>query len=229
MSLHRVEAALEALRRGQLVVVADDQDRENEGDLILAAESMSTARLSFLLRHTSGVVCVALTRARCHALALPPMVPENTESQRTQFMVSVDAAQGTSTGISAADRALTIRALANPACGPRSFLRPGHVFPLRARSGGVLERRGHTEAAVDLARLSGFRPAAALCELTAEDGSMQRGAALERFALVHGLPFLHIDDLVQYRQQHEPLAVSAASTAAADTLLEHYSQPRVQA
>lgn len=230
MSLHRVEAALEALRRGQFVVVADDQDRENEGDLILAAESMSTARLSFMLRHTSGVVCVALTRARCQALALPPMVPENTESQRTQFMVSVDAAQGTSTGISAADRALTIRALANPTCGPRSFLRPGHVFPLRARTGGVLERRGHTEAAVDLARLSGFRPAAALCELTAEDGSMLSGAALEHFARLHGLPFLHIADLVSYREQRDPLTVPTASaSASADALLDHYSQPRVQA
>lgn len=228
MSLHRVEAALEALRRGQFVVVADDQDRENEGDLILAAESVSTARLSFLLRHTSGVVCVALTRARCQALALPPMVPENTESQRTQFMVSVDAAEGTSTGISAADRALTIRALANPACGPRSFLRPGHVFPLRARAGGVLERRGHTEAAVDLARLSGFRPAAALCELTTEDGAMLRGAALEHFARVHALPFLHIDELVSYREQHDPVSVSTASTSA-DALSEHYAQPRVQA
>lgn len=227
MSSQRVQAALEALRRGQFVVVADDQDRENEGDLILPAESVSTARLSFLLRHTSGVVCVALTRARCQALALPPMVPENTESQRTQFMVSVDAAQGTTTGISAADRALTIRALANPACGPRAFLRPGHVFPLRARSGGVLERRGHTEAAVDLARLAGFRPAAALCELTAEDGSMLRGAALERFASVHALPFLHIAELVQWRERHDPLPAQPA--ASAEALLEHYAQPQVQA
>lgn len=228
MSSERVEAALEALRRGEFVVVADDRDRENEGDLILAAECMSTARLSFLLRHTSGVVCVALTRARCQALALPPMVPDNTESQRTQFMVSVDAAQGTSTGISAADRALTISALANPACGPRSFLRPGHVFPLRARNGGVLERRGHTEAAVDLARLAGLRPAAALCELTAEDGGMLRGAALEQFASVHGLPFLHIAELVEYRERHDPL-LSPASSAAADALLDHYAQARVQA
>ncbi len=227
MSSQRVEAALEALGRGQFVVVADDQDRENEGDLILPAESMSTARLSFLLRHTSGVVCVALTRARCQALALPPMVPENTESQRTQFMVSVDAAQGTSTGISAADRALTIRALANPACGPRAFLRPGHVFPLRARGGGVLERRGHTEAAVDLARLVGFRPAAALCELTAEDGSMLRGAALERFASSHGLPFLHIADLVQHRERHDPL-LAQPGCSSAEALLDHY-QARVSA
>jgi len=226
MSLFRVKAALGALRRGQFVVVADDQDRENEGDLILAAESMTAAKLAFMLRHTSGVVCVALTRARCLSLALPPMVPENSESQRTQFTVSVDAASGTSTGISAQDRAHTINALADPKLGPKAFLRPGHVFPLRARPQGVLERRGHTEAAVDLARLSGFEPAGALCELMAEDGSMLRGADLERFAQAHDLPFLTIADLVGYRRASEP---QTACAAAGDALLEHFLLPRVQA
>jgi 3,4-dihydroxy-2-butanone 4-phosphate synthase len=225
MSLFRVKAALGALRRGQFVVVADDQDRENEGDLILAAESMTAARLAFMLRHTSGVVCVALTRARCLSLALPPMVPENSESQRTQFTVSVDAV-GTGTGISAEDRARTISALADPRLGPKAFLRPGHVFPLRARPQGVLERRGHTEAAVDLARLSGFEPAGALCELTADDGSMLRGAELERFASAHDLPFLTIADLVGYRRATEP---QSAGAAAGDALLEHFWLPRVQA
>jgi 3,4-dihydroxy-2-butanone 4-phosphate synthase len=225
MSLFRVKAALAALRRGQFVVVADDQDRENEGDLILAAESMTAAKLAFMLRHTSGVVCVALTRARCSSLALPAMVPENSESQRTQFTVSVDAV-GTGTGISAEDRARTISALADPKLGPRAFLRPGHVFPLRARPQGVLERRGHTEAAVDLARLSGFEPAGALCELMAEDGSMLRGAELERFAQAHDLPFMTIADLVGYRRATEP---QLAGAAAGDALLEHFLLPRVQA
>jgi 3,4-dihydroxy-2-butanone 4-phosphate synthase len=227
MSLFRVKAALSALRRGQFVVVADDQDRENEGDLILAAQSMTAPQLAFLRRHTSGVVCVALTRARCTALALPLMVPENnSEPHRTQFTVSVDVAQGISTGISAEDRARTIAALADPKLGPQAFLRPGHVFPLRARPGGVLERRGHTEAAVDLARLAGFEPAGALCELTAEDGSMLRGAELERFARAHDLPFMTIADLVGYRRATEPVL---SSSAAGDALLEHFLLPRVQA
>jgi 3,4-dihydroxy 2-butanone 4-phosphate synthase/GTP cyclohydrolase II len=226
MSLFRVKAALTALRAGRFVVVADDQDRENEGDLILAAESMTAAQLAFMLRHTSGVVCVALTRARCQSLALPLMVPEhNSEPQRTQFTISVDAAVGTTTGISAQERAYTIRSLADPKLGPKAFLRPGHVFPLRARPQGVLERRGHTEAAVDLARLAGFEPAGALCELTAEDGSMLRGAQLERFAEQHDLPFLTIADLVGYRRATE----AQPAAAAGDALLEHFLLPRVQA
>jgi 3,4-dihydroxy 2-butanone 4-phosphate synthase/GTP cyclohydrolase II len=200
MSLNEVEVALIALAKGDFVVVADDAARENEGDLIIAAERVTPEKLSFMLRHTSGVVCVALTEARADELLLPLMVPENSESQRTAFTVSVDFRHGTTTGISANDRSAAIRALANPLLGPRSFLRPGHVFPLRARSGGVLERRGHTEAAVDLARLAGFEPAGALCELVDDDGEMLRGVALERFARFHGLPFLHIDELVEYRR-----------------------------
>ena len=234
MPFGRVEAALDALRRGNFVVVADDTDRENEGDLILAAESMTTEKLAFLLRYSSGVVCVAITRERALELELPPMVPENSESHGTQFTVSVDAAWGTTTGISAYDRALTIRALGNRRVGPRAFLRPGHVFPLRARSGGVLERRGHTEAAADLSRLAGFEPAGALCELMAEDGSMLRGQALEQFAEEHALPFLTIADLVLYRRATErPLLrtceLGRGGLAAGDALFQHYVLPRVQA
>jgi 3,4-dihydroxy-2-butanone 4-phosphate synthase len=197
---NEVEVALIALARGDFVVVADDATRENEGDLIIAAEKLTPQALSFMLRHTSGVVCIALTEERADQLRLPLMVPENSESQRTAFTVSVDFKHGTTTGISARDRSAAIRALANPDIGHASFLRPGHVFPLRARPGGVLERRGHTEAAVDLASLAGFEPAGALCEITDEHGEMIRGKALEQFARRHFLPHLHIQDLVEYRQ-----------------------------
>jgi 3,4-dihydroxy-2-butanone 4-phosphate synthase len=180
--------------------VADDAARENEGGLIIAAEKVSAKALAFMLRHTSGVVCVALTEARANELELPLMVPENSESQRTAFTVSVDFRLGTTTGISAADRSAAIRGLADPEVGPAAFLRPGHVFPLKARPGGVLERRGHTEAAVDLALLAGLAPAGALCELVNEEGGMLRGRDLERFAEHHRLPFLHIDELVRYRR-----------------------------
>ena len=195
---NEVEVALIALARGDFVVVADDASRENEGDLIIAAEKLTPQALSFMLRHTSGVVCVAITEDRANHLRLPLMVPENSESQCTAFTVSVDFKHGTSTGISARDRSAAIRALANPEIGHASFLRPGHVFPLRARAGGVLERRGHTEAAVDLARLAGFEPAGALCEITDEQGEMVRGKALQQFARRHFLPLLHIQELVEY-------------------------------
>lgn len=195
---NEVEVALIALARGDFVVVADDASRENEGDLIIAAEKLTPQALSFMLRHTSGVVCVAITEERANHLKLPLMVPENSESQCTAFTVSVDFKHGTSTGISARDRSAAIRALANPEIGHASFLRPGHVFPLRARAGGVLERRGHTEAAVDLARLAGFASAGALCEITDENGEMVRGKALEQFARRHFLPLLHIQELVEY-------------------------------
>ncbi|HWA72406.1 MAG TPA: 3,4-dihydroxy-2-butanone-4-phosphate synthase [Polyangiaceae bacterium] len=195
-----VEEALIALARGDFVVVADDTSREDEGDLIIAAERVSREKMAFMLRHTSGVVCVALTEERADELELPLMVPRNSESQRTAFTVSVDFRDGTTTGISAKDRSAAIRALALPSYGASSFLRPGHVFPLRARPGGVLERRGHTEAAVDLARLAGFEPAGALCELVDRNGEMLRGHQLEVFAEQHHMPLLHIADLVEYRR-----------------------------
>jgi 3,4-dihydroxy 2-butanone 4-phosphate synthase / GTP cyclohydrolase II len=231
MQSSRVESALAALREGSFVVVADDEERENEGDLIIAAESLTTEKLAFMLRHTSGVVCVAITPRRSIELGLPLMVAENTEPHRTQFTVSVDLASGISTGISAADRSRTIRALGSRHTGAESFLRPGHVFPLRARPNGVLERRGHTEAAVDLARLAGFEPAGALCELMAEDGSMLRGEALVEFARLHSLPFLHIGDLVAYRRASHERNNERRSLpgVAQDALTQHYLLPEVHA
>jgi 3,4-dihydroxy 2-butanone 4-phosphate synthase / GTP cyclohydrolase II len=226
MPLARVQAALKALRRGEFVVVADDEERENEGDLIIAAESLTPEKLAFMLRHTSGVVCVALTGRRANELALPLMVAENNEPHRTQFTVSVDLAAGISTGISASDRSRTIRALADRTLGPTSFLRPGHVFPLRARPQGVLERRGHTEAAVDLARLAGFEPAGALCELMADDGSMLCGEALTDFARRHQLAYLHIGDLVQYRRATER---RSAAGVAQDAASQQHVLPEVHA
>jgi 3,4-dihydroxy 2-butanone 4-phosphate synthase / GTP cyclohydrolase II len=225
MSLNTVEAALRAIKNGEFVVVADDEDRENEGDLIIAAEAVTTAKLAFMLRHTSGVVCVGITQRRANELALPLMVAENSEPHRTQFTVSVDLASGISTGISAADRSATICALANRRLGADAFLRPGHVFPLRARPNGVLERRGHTEAAVDLARLAGFEPAGALCELMADDGSMLRGRQLVEFAARHQLPYLHIGDLVAFRRASERRSAGAAP----DALERHYLLPEVHA
>src|SRR5687767_13838063 len=185
----QVEQALAALRRGEFVVVADDASRENEGDLIVAAERITPQALAFMVRHTSGLVCVALPEERLAALKLPLMVTDNHESQQTAFTVSVDLRHGTSTGISAADRSATIRALADPEVVASDFVRPGNVFPLRANPRGVLARRGHTEAAVDLTRLAGLRPAGALCEIIGADGEMLRGRELEGFAREHGFPF----------------------------------------
>jgi 3,4-dihydroxy 2-butanone 4-phosphate synthase / GTP cyclohydrolase II len=198
-----VETALAAMAAGKFVVVADSADRENEGDLILAAENATSESIAFLVRHTSGIVCVPLPGERLRELGLPLMVAENTESQGTAFTVSVDLKLGTTTGISAADRAATIRGLANPCSFAGDFLRPGHVFPLRARDGGVLKRPGHTEAAVDLAQLAGLRPAGVLSEIVNDDGTMTRGGALERFAERHGMPFLTVADLIAYRRSRE--------------------------
>jgi 3,4-dihydroxy 2-butanone 4-phosphate synthase/GTP cyclohydrolase II len=196
-----VAAALQEIADGGMVVVVDDEDRENEGDLIMAAEHATASDLAFMVRHTSGVVCVALTGARCDALELPQMVPANTERHGTAFTHTVDLATGTTTGISAADRSATIRALADERAHAAAFHRPGHVFPLRARDGGVLRRAGHTEAAVDLARLAGLAPAGVLCEIVNDDGTMARRPDLERFAAEHGLPIVTIADLVAYRRR----------------------------
>jgi 3,4-dihydroxy 2-butanone 4-phosphate synthase/GTP cyclohydrolase II len=199
----RVDQALRNLAAGDPVVVIDSEDRENEGDLILAAELATPERIAFILRNTSGVLCVALPGARCDALRLPPMVSGADEAHGTAFTVSVDARRGTTTGISASDRSATVRALADPAAVCGDFTRPGHVFPLRTREGGVLSRRGHTEAASDLARLAGLAPVGALCELVHPDGSMMRAPALESFARAHGLSLLHVDDLVAHRRRTE--------------------------
>jgi 3,4-dihydroxy 2-butanone 4-phosphate synthase / GTP cyclohydrolase II len=219
MPIARVETALEALRKGEFVVVADDTERENEGDLIIVAQNLTAEKLAFMLRHTSGVVCVALTASRANELGLPLMVAENDEPHRTQFTVSVDLAKGISTGISAADRSRTIRALGSRTAVAANFSRPGHVFPLRARPLGVLERRGHTEAAVDLARLAGFEPVGALCELMADDGSMLRGRALREFARLRELAYLQIDDLVTYRRATEKSAGVAQNAASQHSVL----------
>ena len=198
MNLARIEDAIDAIGRGDFVVVVDDADRENEGDLVIAAEKVTQEKIAFMVRYTSGLVCAPVTGERLDELELPLMVSQNTDSHRTAFTVSVDYRHSTTTGISAADRALTIRALADPDTRPGDLARPGHIFPLRYRDGGVLVRPGHTEASVDLARLAGLRPAAALCEVVNDDGSMARGADLLRFAKEHDLLVVSIADLVSY-------------------------------
>ena len=187
--------ALEALRHGEFVVVADAADREAEADLVLAAQFATAERLGFLVRHTAGIVCAPMTDERADALGLPLMVEENTEPHGTKFTVSVDVAAGTSTGISASDRAATARALADPDAAPGDFVRPGHLFPLRAHPRGLAARGGHTEAAVALTQLAGLAPVALICELTAEDGEMLRRDAAREFAARHALPFLDVSAL----------------------------------
>jgi len=191
-------AAIEALKAGKPIVVTDDESRENEGDLILAGECATAENIGFIVRYSSGVICVSLPDERCQALELPPMVVNNEDPKGTAFTVSVDLKEGTSTGISAADRAKTIRALADPKSGPKLFNRPGHVFPLRAREGGVLERDGHTEASGDLCRLAGLQPAGVLCEVVNDDGSMARVPDLIPFCKEHGLVLTSIADLIAY-------------------------------
>jgi 3,4-dihydroxy 2-butanone 4-phosphate synthase/GTP cyclohydrolase II len=206
----RIEDALLAIARGGMAIVVDDAGRENEGDLILACEKATPETLAFMIRHTSGVICAALTGPRLAALRLPLMVAENEESQRTAFTVTVDFRHGTTTGISAADRAATLRALGDESASAEDFVRPGHIFPLRARERGVLERRGHTEATVDLVRLAGLAPAGVLCELVNDDGTMARGPQLAAFAARHKLPLVTIADLVAYRRRTERLVTAAA-------------------
>ena len=200
-----IEDAVAAIGRGEVVVVIDDEDRENEGDLIMAAEFATQEKIAFFVRHTSGVICMPLTGERCDELELPLMVHDNTESHRTAFTVSVDYRHGTTTGISAADRATTIQALIDPATRPKDLARPGHIFPLRYREGGVLKRAGHTEAAVDLARMAGLYPGGVLCEIVNEDGTMARVPDLETFCEEHGLLMITIADLIRYRRQGEKL------------------------
>ncbi len=198
--LARVEAALAALRAGRGVLVADDEDRENEGDLIFAAQTMTNEQMAMMIRECSGIVCLCLTDERIRQLALPMMVEANSSHYQTAFTVTIEAAQGVTTGVSAADRITTIRAAIADGAKPSDLHRPGHVFPLRARTGGVLTRRGHTEATVDLMQLAGLKPFGVLCELTKEDGSMARLPDLVAFGRLHQMPVLTIEDLVQYRQ-----------------------------
>ncbi len=202
-ALASVPEALAELRAGHMVVVVDDADRENEGDLTLAAESISPEAINFMARNGRGLICVALTEERLAALRIPLMTADNTSTFGTAFCESVDARDGVSTGISAADRARTIRVLVEEATRPEDLARPGHVFPLRARRGGVLERAGQTEAAVDLARLAGLRPAGVICEIMNEDGSMARVPDLARFCRQHGLRMITVAEIIRHRLLHE--------------------------
>ena len=198
---------LAELRAGRMVIVMDDEDRENEGDLIMAAEHATAEAVAFMIRHTSGIICVPMEEAALARLDLPQMVPVNSESHRTAFTVSVDLRAGTTTGVSSVDRAATIRALASPTSVPADFARPGHIFPLRSRRGGVLVRAGHTEAAVDLCRLAGVTPIGVLCEVMNDDGSMARRPQLQEFARAHGLKIGTIADLIRHRLRTERTVV----------------------
>ena len=214
MSLAGIEEAIAQLRRGGMVVVVDDEDRENEGDLIMAAEDVTAEHMAFFLEHTSGVFCAPLESERADQLQLPLMVVANTEAQRTAFTVSVDFRHGTTTGISASDRAATVRALIDPETRASDLNRPGHIFPLRYRAGGVLKRAGHTEATVDLCRLAGKFPGGVLCEIvTADKSGMARLPELEEFAHTHQLPLISIADLIRYRRQHEKLVRRVAEAS----------------
>ena len=208
-----IEDAIAAIARGEIVVVADDEDRENEGDLIIAADAATEEQIAFFIRHTSGVICVGLPDERCDELQLALMVPPaaNQEAQGTAFTVSVDLKAGTSTGISAGDRARTLRALADPNVGPSAFNRPGHIFPIRGRPGGVLKRAGHTEASVDLARLAGRSAAGVLCEVILDTGDMARVPDLRAFADRHGLLLVSIADLIRHRRRTEKLITRTAA------------------
>jgi 3,4-dihydroxy 2-butanone 4-phosphate synthase / GTP cyclohydrolase II len=200
-----IPEAVKAIQAGEIVLVVDDADRENEGDLIMAAEAATPEKIGFFVRHTSGVIVMPMLGERLDQLELPPMVQHNTETHRTAFTVSVDGAHGTTTGISAGDRATTIQTLIDPDTKPTDLLRPGHIFPLRYREGGVLKRAGHTEAGIDLTRLAGCYPAAVLCEVVNPDGSMARLPQLQAFAAEHDLKLISIADLIRYRRQREKL------------------------
>jgi 3,4-dihydroxy 2-butanone 4-phosphate synthase/GTP cyclohydrolase II len=203
--LASVERAMDAMREGRMVIMVDDEDRENEGDLVCAAEHITPEKVTFMARSGCGLICLTLTEERADELDLPPMVSDNTSSFGTGFTVSIDAKEGVSTGISAADRAHTIRLSVEPATKPSDLARPGHIFPLRARKGGVLVRTGQTEGSVDLARLAGLNSAAVICEIMKEDGTMARMPDLTEFAKQHDLPIVSVADIVRYRMRHESL------------------------
>jgi 3,4-dihydroxy 2-butanone 4-phosphate synthase len=208
----RIAAALEAMRSGRPVVLLDDDDRENEADLIVAAERLTVETMALLIRECSGIVCLCLPEATIRALDLPPMVARNESRHGTAFTVSIEARDGVSTGVSAADRVTTIRAAIADGAKPADIVRPGHVFPLRAVEGGVLARRGHTEGTVDLAVLAGLKPAGVLCELMNADGTMMRGAHVQRFAATHAMPIVTIEELVEFRR----ILAAASSECCAD-------------
>ncbi len=199
----RVENALTALQEGRGVLLLDDEDRENEGDVIYSVEHLTNEQMALMIRECSGIVCLCLTDAQADKLELPPMVVDNNSVNQTAFTVSIEAKVGVTTGVSAADRVTTIKTAVNPHAKPEDLARPGHVFPLRARPGGVLARRGHTEGTVDLMQMAGLLPAGVLCEVTNPDGTMAKTPELVEFGRLHNMPVLTIEDMVAYRNQFE--------------------------
>ncbi|WP_419788394.1 3,4-dihydroxy-2-butanone-4-phosphate synthase [Pseudodesulfovibrio sp.] len=202
----RVENGIAALKAGKGILVTDDEDRENEGDLIFAAEPMTTDQMAMLIRECSGIVCLCMTDEKVDSLGLPMMVAENTSRYQTAFTISIEAAEGVTTGVSAADRLTTVKAASAAGSSAVNIASPGHVFPLRAKKGGVLERGGHTEATVDMARLAGYEPCGVLCELTNPDGTMARLPEIVAFAEKHDFPVLTVEDIRAYRRQQEKIA-----------------------
>ncbi|OCG21725.1 MULTISPECIES: 3,4-dihydroxy-2-butanone-4-phosphate synthase [unclassified Gilliamella] len=198
--IERVKKAIASIQAGQGVLVLDDEDRENEGDIIWAAESITSQQMALTIRYGSGIVCLCLPQKRCDELHLPMMVANNTSKNNTAFTISIEAANGVTTGVSAADRVTTIKAAVNDNAKPSDLNHPGHVFPLVAKEGGVLVRRGHTEASIDLVTLAGLKPAAVLCELTNDDGTMARAPEVVEFAKQFHMPVVTIEDIVEYRK-----------------------------
>ena len=215
----RVERAIEATRNGRFVIMVDDEDRENEGDLVIAAEHCNAEKVNFMCKEGRGLVCLPLTEERVEELGLPMMVPTDPGSMGTAFTISIEAREGVTTGISAADRAQTIRVAADPRNSAKDIVSPGHIFPLRAQPGGVLVRSGHTEGSVDLARLAGCQPAAVICEIMHDDGTMARMDDLERLAEKYDLPIVSIAELIAYRLQRESLVEEVSATAFSSTTL----------
>nr|WP_086937909.1 3,4-dihydroxy-2-butanone-4-phosphate synthase [Thaumasiovibrio occultus] len=201
--LARVEAAIKALQQGHGVLLLDDEDRENEGDLIYSVDHLTDKQMALMIRECSGIVCLCLTDERAQLLDLPPMVSNNESANQTAFTVSIEAKVGVTTGVSAADRVTTIKTACNPTATAVDIARPGHVFPLRAKQGGVLTRRGHTEGTIDLMQLAGLSPAGILCEVQNEDGTMAKTPEIVTFAQLHNMPVLTIEDIVQYRLADE--------------------------
>ncbi|HHF2969526.1 TPA: 3,4-dihydroxy-2-butanone-4-phosphate synthase [Vibrio diabolicus] len=199
----RVENALIALKEGRGVLLLDDEDRENEGDIIYSVEHLTNEQMALMIRGCSGIVCLCLTDAQADKLELPPMVVNNNSANQTAFTVSIEAKVGVTTGVSAADRVTTIKTAANPHAKPEDLARPGHVFPLRARPGGVMTRRGHTEGTIDLMQMAGLQPAGVLCEVTNPDGTMAKAPEIVAFGRLHNMPVLTIEDMVMYRNQFE--------------------------
>ncbi|MDT8867749.1 3,4-dihydroxy-2-butanone-4-phosphate synthase [Vibrio fluvialis] len=199
----RVENALQALREGRGVLLLDDEDRENEGDIIYSAETLTAEQLALMIRECSGIVCLCLTDEQANKLELPPMVQVNDSKNQTAFTVTIEARHGVTTGVSAKDRVTTIKTAINPNAKPDDLARPGHVFPLRARKGGVLARRGHTEGTVDLMQMAGLMPSGVLCEVTNPDGTMAKTPEIVAFGKLHNMPVLTIEDMVQYRMQFD--------------------------